>query len=446
MSISDIRKSASIVKQSFRSYYFGLSDSTSLEEKSVGHREFSFVPFSPSAKGSLVWIRNLAFPNSSQVKQYLKTLVPLHAFVSSAFYRNPAASEAADKEHKGCDFFVDIDADHFYTPCKWAHDYYYCSNCCTEVKFEDTTPENSSDSLHCCDNPQIEKFRWFCEDCYYYAKKEAEKIAFELLPEYFGVKRCKINFSGHRGFHIVCPHIGFRNLSSSARDDIVSFTKGDIEFRHFKFGLKSIRNSLFGFNFLFTGWIPKIERFVLDNLEPLTRKDLERFLNALDLDPIYVEKFMENSQTVFDLVSNKNSRDWSVLRLTLSQSFWASLYGAISKFLGAKIDSVVSRDVHRLRRLTRSLHGKTGFSVVPIRLEDLGSFSPLDSNFSSDPVVLFEEKDDFCVSIRVPRVPKIKIKGESFGPFREGEAIWVPRHIAVLLVLKNAGLITKTWR
>jgi hypothetical protein len=85
------------------------------------------------------------------------------------------------------------------------------------------------------------------------------------------------------------------------------------------------------------------------------------------------------------------------------------------------------------------LHGKTGFKVQEISFQQLDTFNPLDEmDEGLDPIV-FKSKNTQKIEITEPYVPITKIKGESYGPYTQGEKHDIPHHIAVLLLCKEVA-------
>jgi len=109
--------------------------------------------------------------------------------------------------------------------------------------------------------------------------------------------------------------------------------------------------------------------------------------------------------------------------------------------LGIEVDIPVTIDTHRLIRYPGSLHGTTGFKVQEIYHDDLDLFNPLDeSNEKLDPIVFKSEKIiTQKIEIIETKIPATKIKGETFGPYTQGEKIEVPHHIAVFLLCKGVA-------
>jgi DNA primase small subunit len=97
----------------------------------------------------------------------------------------------------------------------------------------------------------------------------------------------------------------------------------------------------------------------------------------------------------------------------------------------AKIDTVVTTDLHRLIRLPKSLHGKSSWICQPVSLDNLSEYAPLTE------AVAFKEGE---LRLYVKRTPKIFISGEYFGPFKE-EIVELPMTIAMYLLCKKVARV-----
>jgi DNA primase small subunit len=97
------------------------------------------------------------------------------------------------------------------------------------------------------------------------------------------------------------------------------------------------------------------------------------------------------------------------------------------KSQSAKIDTVVTTDVHRLIRLPGTLHGKTGFKKVRISIESLEDFDPFKE------AIAFKEG---TIRTIVSDAPKFRLNNEEFGPFRN-EKVELPIAAALLLICKK---------
>ena len=96
--------------------------------------------------------------------------------------------------------------------------------------------------------------------------------------------------------------------------------------------------------------------------------------------------------------------------------------------LSAKIDTVVTTDIHRLIRMPETLNGKTGLRAAMVDLDRLEEFDPFDV-----PVV-FEGTQ----RVHVMEAPALRIRNQELGPFAD-ENVELPLAAAVLLVAKGVA-------
>jgi DNA primase small subunit len=95
----------------------------------------------------------------------------------------------------------------------------------------------------------------------------------------------------------------------------------------------------------------------------------------------------------------------------------------------SSIDPVVTMDIHRLIRVPRSLHGKTGLKAVPIPVNSLEKFDPLKE------AVAFPESR---VDVYVTEAPSFRLGDEVFGPYRR-ERVELPMAAGMYLLCKRAA-------
>ena len=96
--------------------------------------------------------------------------------------------------------------------------------------------------------------------------------------------------------------------------------------------------------------------------------------------------------------------------------------------LPAKIDTVVTTDVHRLIRMPGTLNGKTGLKATIVTLDHLEEFDPF-----VEPVV-FEGKQ----KVEITEAPTLRIGDQTFGPYVD-QKVELPMAAAVLLVAKGVA-------
>jgi len=397
-------------------------------------QESSKFNFRQREFGFLFWDRNYmlrhkSFDHLEQLKDFLIKTGPRHVYSSGAIYEKPDNPNMDNKEYLYCDFIIDIDVDHFYTPCKEKHDRWLCKNC-----------GNSGNGMieNCpkCKKAKIKSISWVCDDCLNHAKLEVFKIIDNFLIPDLGIDESEINitFSGHRGYHIKIENEQMRNLSSEFRREIVDYITGDnISFE--VLGLKSINNVIYGFSRESIGWPKKIYSKLEEILKNYSVEALRNKLRSYELTGGNIETILNNKKRILYEIYQNEERVW---RVGLSMKALYKLLDGLVKDIGGNIDEPVSIDIHRLIRYPYSLHGKTGFKAQPLKLHELDKFNPLnEQNKELDPIV-FESKKNHNLEV-IEEIPRMTIKGQPYGPYSLGQQIEVPNHIAILLLCKEVA-------
>jgi DNA primase small subunit len=99
----------------------------------------------------------------------------------------------------------------------------------------------------------------------------------------------------------------------------------------------------------------------------------------------------------------------------------------------AKIDTVVTTDIHRLIRMAGTLHGKTGLKKVEFPLSRLADFDPFKE------AVAFKDGE---VKVFVSDAPEFRLSGNMFGPYRS-QTVKLPTAAALLLICKGRAEAVK---
>ncbi|MFX1314182.1 MAG: DNA primase small subunit domain-containing protein, partial [Promethearchaeota archaeon] len=366
------------------------------------HREFGFIPWEKK-----IMIRHIGFNSPINLKKYFINNPPKHAYVSSSLYHQPESQNMEGKGYQKCDLIFDIDVDHFYTPCKEDHDFWYCKEC----------GENGSGMVEkCpkCGKLKLKKLNWICEDCLNVSKNEIFKLIYEfLIPDFdIDIEKMKITFSGHRGYHLKIEDEKVRTLSSDDRREIVDYITGEnITFEIL--GLQEKGGNIFGFSRETIGWPQKIIKKIEDlliksNIEIETSlSDKRRFSLSQNL----IENFINFKENFRRIIRNNHNNNWTLVGFSLNA--WYKFLRSIVAEIGIEVDIPVTIDIHRLIRYPGSLHGKTGFKVQEIYYDELDTFNPLDeSNDKLDPIVFRSNKEiTQKIEIIEPNVPATKIKG-----------------------------------
>lgn len=398
---------------------------------SFNMREFGYIPW----EKKVFMKRHLKFENPEELSVHLIRDPPRHLYSSGSIYLEPDAKEMESKDYQGCDLIIDIDVDHFYTPCKEKHDLWYCKDCGAEgTGMPEKCPE--------CKNSKFSKLNWVCDDCLDIAKNEITKLVYDFLIPDFGINEndMKIAFSGHRGYHLKVESEELRNLSGDERREIVDYLTGDnLNFKIL--GLDEKLGQIYGLVKENFGWSNKI----MNEIEVFLNKPTKQ-IEALLLDKKHfgfnrsvVTSFLKYKDDFLKTITKEKRNNWAIDGFGIPR--WTIFLKEIVKQIGVELDEPVSIDIHRLIRYPGSLHGKTGFKVQEISLDQLDGFSPLyESNENLDPIVFLSKKNlTQKLEIIEDKIPVTKIKGVKYGPYEKGEKIEVPHHIAVFLLCKEVA-------
>ena len=411
--------------RTFRDYY--KKNAANLRE--VSHftkREFAFVPWDKQ-----IMHRHMGFENIESLNKYLINSAPKHVYSSGTRYKHPEIPDMEKKEYDGCDLIVDIDVDHFYTPCKDDHDGWYCKSCLKNGK---GMPNACPD----CGSLKLKRVSWICEECLNIAKKEVQKLLYDFLIPDFGIdpNSILIAFSGHRGYHLKVEDENLKTLTSEARREIVDYLTGEnLNFE--LLGLRTRSGIVYGISQENLGWAKKLNNEIKSLLSK-SILDIEHFLLNLGFRKNHINSFLNQKDNFLERFNNTELNDWSIEGFDIDK--WKVFLKGIAERVGANIDEPVSIDIHRLIRYPSTLHGKTGFKVQQLSIEELEDFNPLDETEKSrDPIVFQQEGIEINLKIMEDFVPATKIKGVIYGPYSQGEKICVPKHIAIYLLCKEVA-------
>jgi len=414
------------LKRLFQAYYKEKKDEIPLVNL-LEHREFGYIPWEKQ-----IMIRHLGFNSIDILRNYLVDNAPKHLYSSGSLYIQPDNPNMDNKGYQGCDFIVDIDVDHFYTPCKDNHDIWYCKEC------EESGMGMPPKKCPKCGKKIFKGLAWICNECLEVSKKEIIKLIKDFLIPDFNIKEkdMKLAFSGHRGFHLKIENKKIRTLSSAERREIVDYLTGNnISFEIL--GLKQIGTNIYGLLKDNIGWSKKIITKMENILQSYSNIELEHLLKKFGLNKKIITSFLNSKNDFLEIISKSINNMWNIEGFGLKT--WETFLTGIISEIGVELDEPVSIDIHRLIRYPGSLHGKTGFKVQELTLKELETFNPLDeTNEKLDPIVFQSEKVQKLEVIE-QIIPATKIKGNIFGPFSQGEKIEVPHHVAVFLLCKGVA-------
>jgi DNA primase small subunit len=380
-------ESLEFLKNRFREYYE--SNAIELPDR-FGRREYAFVFF-----GGKGMFRHISFGRKTNFIKFIKEKHPAHSYYSSAYYQNPDAQKMQEKNWMGAELIFDLDSDHL---------------------------------------PNAEKLGYV--ESLNQVKKEFYKLVDDFLLNDFGFdeKNLELYFSGGRGYHCHVMDPKIFNLDSSERREIVDYITGrdlkdSLVFHEYATGRKRYGSRIYpsGRSLKMPtpdepGWKGRISKGIIEIVDEIKKSDtpLEKLkeygVKENDAEKLLNDLSEERMQRIREgkLDQTKTIRKFflnSVLRRT-----------AVSMGAG-ETDEPVTCDIKRLIRLPCSLHGKTGFKVEKVSLNELKDFDPL-----NDTVVL----SDNAVNVDLGVSIDIKMKGEHFN--LETGVQEVPTYLAVFLI------------
>ena len=409
--------SLSFVRGKFAEYYQQQSPII-CPPTSIERREFGFLLLKDR-----VMLRHKGFRNVDDLRSSLKTIVPSDVYYSSAYYERPE-EEMKRKGWLGADLIFDIDADHIPTPCAKVHDIWVCSNCGAVGRGA------SPKKCPTCGEHKFNEKTWPCEVCLEAAKTEAIKLIDILTKDFgFSSEELKVGFSGHRGYHVHVESEEIRALDSMARKEIVDYVLGiGLETEFHGLGERAGRGSrvLAGPDLIDLGWRGRIARGTYDLLLTATPEELEK----IGLKKRVVDTVIQHKEALLE--SWKEKGPWGTIKGIGAES-WRKIaqYGVEKQ--SVKIDTVVTTDVHRLIRLTNTLHGKTGLKKIEVPITGIEDFDPLKS------AVTFKED---TVAVLVSDAPQFRLGDETYGPYK-GQRIELPTAAALMLLCKGVAKVVE---
>ncbi len=376
-------------------------------------REFGFMFFDRQGM-----VRHVGFPQRAQLKNYLVEQVPAHVYYSCAYYEKPDAQTMAEKSWQGADLIFDLDADHV----EGAQDLPYAKMLVR-------------------------------------VKEEVIRLIDEFLLGDLGFDQddLRIVFSGGRGYHVHISDPKVLKLSSHERREIVDYITGtdlDIdwvfpsttfEIGRFKDRVDADRKRAMPLASE-GGWRARMRKGIdslLEELERLTNteatmrlaemfKDSKREIGKKTIEGLYKDLFggrkgrrgvdRMRDENTFEVFSEKRHAD----------AFMDLVDMRVRVKMKGETDEPVTSDIKRLIRLPSSLHGKTGFEVVPLDRDRLDEFDPF-----RDAVP--ETLGDEAVEIVLENPVQLDLRDERFdlGP---GKAE-VPTFAAVHLICRKQARI-----
>ncbi len=394
------------IRDRFREYY--QSSSIQLPPR-FEQREWGFIFFDESFP-DIVMRRHKSFMTAWETIDYLRTMVPAHAFHSAAYYMHPSAPTMKEKGWQGADLIFDIDADHL--PIKWT----------TYGEMLQRTKE------------ELLKLIGFLREDF-------------AIPE----DDIEIVFSGGRGYHIHVRDSRLIGLGSPERREIVDYIKGAIDTDYFFKEKKGSEERANGHQKAYKrfegpkygegGWHGRISKSICDFVDNIKQMPEDKALEVL----LSYEGVSKKSSKTF-LKKIQDERQVQLIKkgnfgaFSGASNFWRSLIKESIERESISIDvpsidigkgapdEPVTADVKRLIRLPTSLHGGYGFRVTPLTLEELEVFDPL-----NDAIVF----GDDLIRVNVTKTSDVEIKGNRYVLKRGKKSL--PEHLAIFLMCRGVA-------
>jgi DNA primase small subunit len=378
---------------------------------SFENREFGALLFKEK-----MMVRHRSFKQSEELRAFLCELTPSDVYYSSAYYDDPSATEMGAKKWLGADLIFDIDADHIATPCGKVHDKWTCGDCGFSGK--GVTPEKCPS----CGSQKIDAKAWICDVCLETTKKETMKLLDMLMNDFgFSNSEVRVFFSGHRGYHVHVENEAVRSLDQLARKEIVDYIVG-IGLDESLHGVKETGGTLTCPSLADKGWNGRIARGTYDLFLTASASELE----SCGLPKKTVESVAKRRSEILE--SWKDKGPWGGVK-GVGVASWKKLISRGVELQSARIDTVVTTDVHRLIRLNNTLHGKTGLKKTEVSADLIEDFDPLKR------AIAFERG---AVEVFVHESPEFRLGDSVFEAFWE-QKVELPMAAALFLLCKGVA-------
>lgn len=313
-------------------------------------REWGFIFF--DSANEMRMKRHIGFNERSDVENYLKAMVPRHAYYSTAYYALPSAGNMQDKIWSGADLIFDLDADHI---------------------------------VRCAYDEMLKRVH-----------EETIKILSMLNDELgFSQKDMSIVFSGGRGYHVHIRNLEVRGWTGPERRELVDYVCGtgldpDIMLKGRKKGNLS-------------GWPQRYRQALITYLMDLKNSGEDEAVKKLSslkgVSKNSAQEFYKSTDSILRALKKpeRNVLVSRVLRAVLTGE--DSDFSERIKDKAALTDEPVTTDIKRLIRMPGSLHGGSGFKVMTLTPREFENFDPL-----NDAVIFGEEpvKIDLSFKLEMP--------------------------------------------
>jgi len=244
-----------------------------------------------------------------------------------------------------------------------------------------------------------------------------------MLEKDFGFAQheLRVFFSGHRGYHLHLENEAVRSLDAMARKEIGDYVTGlglsVLNRDEREESPKKKRRESKKFNLHNYGWNRRLKVGMQNFLKNASLEDLKEI-------GLRNKSLIENKDTAIKRAIQDGK--WEAVH-GVSEQTWLKLAEHIREEQAAKIDTVVTTDIHRLIRMNGTLHGKTGLKKVEFPAKDILDFDPFSGG------VAFKKGR---VRVLVSDAPEFRMSGETLGPYKN-QKVELPTAAAVMLICKR---------
>jgi DNA primase small subunit len=344
-------------REQFRSYY---RTAEIPPPHRLARREFAAFPFTTET----LMRRHATLRTPEEFRLFLHRETPRHVYYSSAYYRKPAEPTMAAKEWLGADLIFDLDSDHL----------------------------RGAEALDYAAQLALVKTRLVA-------------LVDDFLFGDFGIDPTSTSFvfSGGRGYHVHVRDERFLPLSSPERRELVDYVLGTgfdpmlvIEGRRTDVRTGATVANVEGEADAgespgraprtrtlappdAPGWPGRVTRSLFEVLrrwEDLGADTAVEEMTSLGIRPAKARQYARLliDQGGAEKIRTRLSLD--VFRTGLPADFLEAVVPRAAIEVQGETDAPVTTDVHRLIRLPNSLHGGTGFRVVPLTRDEIAGFDP----------------------------------------------------------------------
>jgi DNA primase small subunit len=436
------------MRQTFATYY---SKAELQLPDRFGRREWGFMFF-----GRDSMLRHVGFRSGAEARAFLRRDAPAHAYHSAAYYERPDAQQMKDKKWLGADLIFDLDADHIEGSDK--------------MTYEQMLDVVKREIIRLAEDFLLSDMGFDASSVHMVFSGGRGYHIHVTDPSVLGMdsrqRREIVDYITGVGLDLESGTVSpaMQEGGGGLAGDGAGRTSGGGIFRLEVAGARGTGRFAKAIKArrlpppdapAWSGRMSRATLALLDELEGLGEKAAvermtvlggpgRRGLGEAGARGIYRDLFGKKaggasgadklrSEGIADVFSREELARWffEMIKETAGVKLEKKREEKITEVRAAgETDEPVTSDIKRLIRLPTSLHGKTGFCVVPLGIDAIKEFDPLD-----DAVVIPGDP----VKVTAIRELQIRLKGEKFslapGPCE------LPRYAAVFAMGRGAAVV-----